>query len=44
MDEKAARAPTGASGLTAVVVMGVAGCGKSALGIALAAALGAVFI
>ena len=28
----------------AIVVMGVAGCGKSAVGIALAAALGAVFI
>ena len=28
----------------AIVVMGVAGCGKSAVGTALAAALGAVFI
>ncbi|MFD1986430.1 gluconokinase [Mesorhizobium newzealandense] len=45
MDEKAAEAPTGAPGsVPAIVVMGVAGCGKSAVGIALAAALGAVFI
>ncbi|MEI9424381.1 gluconokinase [Mesorhizobium sp. Cs1299R1N1] len=46
MDENAAQAPTRASGLapSAVVVMGVAGCGKSAVGIALADALGAVFI
>ncbi|RUU24942.1 gluconokinase, partial [Mesorhizobium sp. M6A.T.Ca.TU.002.02.2.1] len=28
----------------AVVVMGVAGCGKSAVGEALAAALGAIFV
>ncbi|KAA3452820.1 gluconate kinase [Mesorhizobium sp. SARCC-RB16n] len=46
MDENAAQAPTGALGSVppAIVVMGVAGCGKSAVGIALAAALGAVFI
>jgi len=46
VDEKAAQAPTGAPGSVppAIVVMGVAGCGKSAVGIALAAALGAVFI
>ncbi|MER8372037.1 gluconokinase [Mesorhizobium sp. M1409] len=46
MDEKAAQAPTGAPGSMppAIVVMGVAGCGKSAVGIALAAALGVTFI
>ncbi|BCG72435.1 gluconokinase [Mesorhizobium sp. 113-1-2] len=46
MGEKAAQAPTGAPGLVppAIVVMGVAGCGKSAVGIALAAKLDAVFI
>ncbi|PZV39833.1 gluconokinase [Mesorhizobium kowhaii] len=45
MDEKAAQAPTGAPGsVPAIVVMGVAGCGKSAVGIALAAALGVTFI
>lgn len=46
MDEKAAQAPTGAPGPVppAIVVMGVAGCGKSAVGTALAAALGAVFV
>ncbi|TPK18645.1 gluconokinase [Mesorhizobium sp. B2-5-9] len=46
MDENAAQAPTGASGLAppAIVVMGVAGCGKSAVGIALATALDVVFI
>jgi gluconokinase len=46
VDEKAAQASTGASGSAppAIVVMGVAGCGKSAVGIALAAALGSVFI
>ncbi|UCI22144.1 gluconokinase [Mesorhizobium sp. B2-1-8] len=46
MGEDVAQAPTGASGLasSAIVVMGVAGCGKSAVGIALADALGTVFI
>jgi len=46
VDEEAAQAPAGAPGSVppAIVVMGVAGCGKSAVGIALAAALGAVFI
>ncbi|TPL95710.1 gluconokinase [Mesorhizobium sp. B2-3-12] len=46
MDERAARAPAGAPGSVppAIVVMGVAGCGKSAVGIALAAALDALFI
>ncbi|TPM38230.1 gluconokinase [Mesorhizobium sp. B2-3-4] len=46
MDEKTAEAPTGAPGAVpaAIVVMGVAGCGKSAVGIALATAMGAVFI
>lgn len=46
MGEKAAQALTGAPGsvAAAIVVMGVAGCGKSAVGAALAAALGAVFI
>jgi gluconokinase len=46
VDEEAAQAPTGAPGsvLPAIVVMGVAGCGKSAVGIALAATLNAVFI
>ncbi|MBZ9797847.1 gluconokinase [Mesorhizobium sp. ES1-4] len=46
MDEEAAQALTSAPGSVppAIVVMGVAGCGKSAVGIALAAALGAVFI
>ncbi|BAV46313.1 carbohydrate kinase, thermoresistant glucokinase family [Mesorhizobium loti] len=46
MDEEAAKAPTGAPGSVppAIVVMGVAGCGKSAVGIALAAKLDAVFI
>ncbi|MFA6156243.1 shikimate kinase, partial [Mesorhizobium sp.] len=46
MDEKPAKAPTGAPGRVppAIVVMGVAGCGKSAVGTALAAALGALFI
>jgi gluconokinase len=46
VDEEAAKAPAGAPGSAppAIVVMGVAGCGKSAVGIALAAALGAVFI
>jgi gluconokinase len=46
VDEKAAQAPTGAPGSTppAIVVMGVAGCGKSAVGTALATALGAIFI
>lgn len=46
MDEKPAQAPTGAlsSVPPAIVVMGVAGCGKSAVGTMLATALGAVFI
>ncbi len=46
MDEKTAQAPTGAPGSVppAIVVMGVAGCGKSAVGTALAKALGATFI
>jgi gluconokinase len=45
VDEKAAQAPTGAPGsVPAIVVMGVAGCGKSAVGTALAAVLGAIFI
>ncbi|MGX5847515.1 gluconokinase [Mesorhizobium sp. PL10] len=46
MDEKTAKAPTGAPGPAprAIVVMGVAGCGKSAVGKALAAAQGAVFV
>jgi len=46
VEEEAAQAPTGAPGPVppAIVVMGVAGCGKSAVGIALAAALGAIFI
>ncbi|MBZ9675781.1 gluconokinase [Mesorhizobium sp. ES1-1] len=46
MDEKPAKAPTGAAGRVApaIVVMGVAGCGKSAVGTALAAALDALFI
>ena len=46
MDEKTAQAPTGAPGSVhrAIVVMGVAGCGKSAVGKALAAAEGAVFV
>ena len=44
MDE--AQAPTGAPGSVprAIVVMGVAGCGKSAVGKALAAAERAVFV
>ena len=46
MDEKTAQAPTGAAGSVprAIVVMGVAGCGKSAVGKALAAAERAVFV
>lgn len=45
MDEKAAQAPKGAPGsVPAIVVMGVAGCGKSAVGTALAAKLSAAFI
>ncbi|MER9136303.1 gluconokinase [Mesorhizobium sp. M0830] len=46
MGERPARAPIGAPGSLpqAIVVMGVAGCGKSAVGIALAAALGVAFI
>ncbi|PBB68785.1 gluconate kinase [Mesorhizobium sp. WSM4312] len=46
MDEEAAQAPAGVPGAAppAIVVMGVAGCGKSAVGIALAAGLDAVFI
>lgn len=45
MDEKTEQAPTGAPGsVPAIVVMGVAGCGKSAVGTALAATLGAIFI
>ncbi|RUW63122.1 gluconokinase [Mesorhizobium sp. M7A.F.Ca.US.008.03.1.1] len=45
MDEAAAQAPTSAAGsVPAIVVMGVAGCGKSAVGIGLAAALGVAFI
>ncbi|MER9332709.1 gluconokinase [Mesorhizobium sp. M0293] len=45
MDEKAAQAPTGAPGsVPVIVVMGVAGCGKSAVGTALAAELGVIFI
>jgi gluconokinase len=46
VDEKTAQAPTGAPGSVppAIVVMGVAGCGKSAVGVALAAALGVTFI
>lgn len=46
MDEKTAQAPTGAPDPVprAIVVMGVAGCGKSAVGKALAAAEGAVFV
>jgi len=46
MDQETAQAPTRApvSVPPAIVVMGVAGCGKSAVGTALAAALGAIFI
>ncbi|MER8697166.1 gluconokinase [Mesorhizobium opportunistum] len=46
MDDKAAQAPSGVSGSAppAIVVMGVAGCGKSAVGTALAEVLGAIFI
>ncbi|ESY32686.1 gluconokinase [Mesorhizobium sp. LNJC391B00] len=46
MDEKTAQAPMGATGSVprAIVVMGVAGCGKSAVGKALAAEEGAVFV
>jgi len=46
MSERAVQAPVSAPGSArpAIVVMGVAGCGKSAVGTALAAALGAVFI
>ncbi|WP_095091458.1 gluconokinase [Mesorhizobium sophorae] len=45
MDEKTEQAPTGAPGsVPAIVVMGVAGCGKSAVGTALAATLGAIFV
>ncbi|TPM19243.1 gluconokinase [Mesorhizobium sp. B2-3-5] len=46
MNERAAQAPAGAPGSAppAIVVMGVAGCGKSAVGATLAAALGAAFI
>jgi len=46
VDEEAAQAPAGAPGSAppAIVVMGVAGCGKSVVGTALAAALGAIFI
>jgi len=46
VDEKTAQAPTRATGPVpgAIVVMGVAGCGKSAVGKALAAAEGAVFV
>jgi gluconokinase len=46
VDEEAAQAPAGAAGSVppAIVVMGVAGCGKSAVGTMLAAALNAVFI
>jgi len=46
VEEEAAQAPAGAPGSVppAIVVMGVAGCGKSAVGIVLAAALNAVFI
>ncbi|RUU80072.1 gluconokinase, partial [Mesorhizobium sp. M7A.T.Ca.TU.009.01.3.1] len=45
MDGAAAQAPTSAPGsVPAIVVMGVAGCGKSAVGIGLAAALGVAFI
>ncbi|MER9654857.1 gluconokinase [Mesorhizobium sp. M0152] len=46
MGEETSQAPAGAPGSLppAIVVMGVAGCGKSAVGVALAAALGAVFI
>jgi len=46
MDGETVQAPAGAPGSAppAIVVMGVAGCGKSAVGIALAAALDAVFI
>ncbi|MER9685487.1 MULTISPECIES: gluconokinase [unclassified Mesorhizobium] len=46
MDEKTAKAPMGATGSVprAIVVMGVAGCGKSAVGKALAAEEGAVFV
>lgn len=41
---KAARRKRGGHGQVAVVVMGVAGCGKSAIGTRLATALGARFI
>ncbi|TPK34861.1 gluconokinase [Mesorhizobium sp. B2-5-3] len=46
MDEKAQRMAEAAPGSVppAIVVMGVAGCGKSVVGAALATALGAVFI
>jgi gluconokinase len=46
VDEEASQAPTGAPGPAplAIVVMGVAGCGKSAAGTALATALGAIFV
>ncbi|MES0092400.1 gluconokinase [Mesorhizobium sp. M0030] len=46
MDEKTAKAPMGATRSVprAIVVMGVAGCGKSAVGKALAAEEGAVFV
>lgn len=46
MDEKTTSAPAGAPGRVspAIVVMGVAGCGKSAVGTALAEALGALFV
>ncbi|RWH42180.1 MAG: gluconokinase, partial [Mesorhizobium sp.] len=45
MDEKAAQTQGHrVRPAPAVVVMGVAGCGKSAVGEALAAALGAIFV
>ena len=45
MAERTDQSPTGASGQAPVIVaMGVAGCGKSAVGMALAERLGAVFI
>ncbi|MER8905511.1 gluconokinase [Mesorhizobium sp. M0659] len=46
MDEKTAKAPMGATGSVprAIVVMGVAGCGKSAVGKAMAAEEGTVFV
>lgn len=44
MDEAAPRKPGGTQTAPAIVVMGVAGCGKSVVGEALAKALGATFV